>query len=277
MKFTLPGGTPLGKAGDPLWILPQSPYAGVPYVGVSAERLPAGSFTDPLSIRLTRVEGPGHLLVWQSTGLGGFDLKIDSRDGISLADRFTPSVGGHEHHNWGFTASGIYRVYFQASGACSGQSTNTESAETPFIFHIQPLRPFEIWQSTNWPCACQSDLILPGANPDGDAAANAIEYALDTDPNSVAGHGWPSASLVTTNGQTFGALSYTRAKGATDCEYEVWVADSPTATRWEILSLVHSLADEGAIERVTIRDHLPESVAPSRFYQLRVRLKWPAP
>ena len=25
MKFTLPGGTPLGNAGDPLWILPAEP------------------------------------------------------------------------------------------------------------------------------------------------------------------------------------------------------------------------------------------------------------
>ena len=185
MKFALPAGTPLGSEGDPLWILPQSPYEGVPYVGVSAESIPAGVFNDPLNIQLKRLEGPGQLIVWQAGSLGSFDIKVDTRDGIGANDMLTPFVGGHEHHNWGFTASGVYRAYFQVVARRSGQATNIVSAETPFTFHVQPLKPFETWTATNWPCECRSNVIAAAANPDGDAGVNAVEYALGADPKGV--------------------------------------------------------------------------------------------
>ena len=272
-KFTLPAGTPFGNAGDPLWILPQNPYPGVPYVGVSAERLPAGSFNDPLSIQLTRVEGPGHFLVWQSTSFGSFDVKMDSRDGIGPNDRLTPFAGGHEHHNWGFTTNGVYRVYFQASGVRSGQVTNTVSDETPFTFHVLPLRPFETWTATNWPCECATNVIAAGANPDADAGVNAIEYALGTDPKVVTTVGWPSVSLVTTNGQTYCALSYTRVKAATDCEYEVVAASDLLSPDRQPLTVIHSVADRGADRLVTVRDEFPVPSKAQRYYRLQVRIR----
>ena len=135
MKFTLPPGTPLGNEGDPLWILPQSPYTGVPYVGVSAEQVPSGVFNDPLTLKLTRLEGPGHFILWQAGSFGGFDVKMDTRDGIGSNESITLPVGGHAHYNWGFTTSGVYRAYFQASGVLLGQSTPAVSPETPYPFN----------------------------------------------------------------------------------------------------------------------------------------------
>lgn len=272
MKFTLPGGTPLGNEGDLLWILPQNPYPDVPYVGISAEALAPGTFNDPLTIQLTRVEGPGHFLAWQAVGFGQFDIKMDTRDGIGPNDKFTPFVGGHEHYNWGFTTSGVYRAYFQVSGRLPGQSTNIVSAETPFTFHIVPLMPFEIWQSTNWPCECRSNIIAAAANPDSDAGVNAVEYALGLDAKSATTNGWPTVSLVTTNSQTYGALTYTRAKAATDVVYEVVAGSSLAAPNWQPLTTVHERVDLGATERVTVRDAVPVSGQPQRFYTLRVRL-----
>ncbi len=131
MKFTLPPGTPLGNEGDPLWILPQNPYTGVPYVGVSAETVSAGVFNDPFTLTLTRLEGPGQFIVWQAGSFGSIDVKLDTRNGIGPSDYLTLPVGGHAHYNWGFTTSGVYRAYFQASGIRVGQSTNTVSPETP--------------------------------------------------------------------------------------------------------------------------------------------------
>jgi surface-anchored protein len=272
-KFTLPAGTPFGNEGDSLWILPQNPYPGVPYIGVSAENLPAGSFNDPLSIQLKRVEGPGQFMVWQTTGIGTFDIKMDTRNGIGLDDRLTPFVGGHEHHNWGFTTSGVYRVYFQAVGRRPGQSANIVSADTPFTFHVLPLKPFETWTATNWPCECRTNLILAGANPDGDAGANAAEYALGTNPKVATTNGWPTAGLVTDNGQTYGALTYTRAKAAPDVTYEVVAASSITATTWQPITIVHGIVDLGATERVTMRDTVPASSGQQRYFQLRIRLQ----
>jgi len=273
MRFTLPGGTPLGNEGDPLWILPQNPYPGVPYVGVSAEALAPGSFNDPLTIELKRVEGPGHFLVWQSTGFGSFDLKMDTRDGIGPNDRLTPFVGGHEHYNWGFTTNGIYRAYFQASGRIPGQTTNLLSAETPFTFHVLPLRPFEIWTAMNWPCECATNIIAAGANPDADAGVNAMEYAVGTDPKLVTTEGWPSVSLVTTNGQTYCALTYTRVKSATDCDYEVVAASDLLSPDWQPLTVIHSVVDRGADELVTVRDEFPVPSKAQRYYQLQVRIR----
>ena len=272
-KFTLPSGTPFGNEGDALWILPQNPYPGVPYVGVSAESISGGTFTDPFTIQLKRVEGPGQFIVWQAGSFGTFDIKMDSRNGISAADQLTPFVGGHEHYNWGFTTSGVYRVYFQVSGRRSGQSTNIVSAETPFTFQVLPLRPFDNWTATNWPCECRTNVILAGASPDLDAGANVVEYALGTDPTTPTTNAWPVAELVDFGGQTYGALTYTRAKNATDVNLDVMAFDSLAETNGEILTTVHQVEDLGATERITIRDHIPVNAGPQRFYQLRIRLK----
>jgi len=273
MKFTLPAGTPLGEQGAPMWILPQNPYEGVPYVGVSGEALAPGSFTDPMSIQLLRVEGPGHFLLWQSTSFGDFDIRMDSRDGIDSTDRITPAVGAHEHYNWGFTTSGVYRAYFQASGRRPGQSTNLVSPETPFTFHVLPLQPFEIWTATNWPCECATNIIAAGADPDADTGVNAMEYALGTDPKVVTTEGWPSVSLVTTNGQTYCALTYTQVKAATDCDYEVVAASDLLSSDWQPLTIIHSVVDRGADELVTVRDDSPVPSSVQRFYRLQVRIQ----
>lgn len=272
MKFTLPGGTPLGNEGDPMWILPQNPFAGVPYVGVSSERIPAGVFNDPLTVRLTRLEGPGQFLVWQAGSFGGFDVVMDTRNGISANDRLTIPVGGHAHYNWGFTTSGVYCAYFQAEGKLVGQTTNTLSPETPFTFHILPLRPFELWTATNWPCECATNIIAAGADPDGDHAVNAFEYGTGTDPKLFTTNTWSVFNSVTTNGQTYGALTFNRSKTATDAVWEVVVANDLTAPNWQVLTNVHSVVDQGDTECLTVRDCHPTDAVGSRFYRLRVWL-----
>lgn len=273
MKFVLPVGTPLGNEGDPLWILPQNPYAGVPYVGVSAETIPSGIFDDPLTIRLQRVEGPGEFIAWQSTSFGNFDIKMDSRDGIGPGDKLTPFVGGHEHYNWGFTTSGVYRVFFQASGVRVGETTNTYSPETSFTFHILPLKPFEIWQSTHWPCESDSRIVGPESDPDGDGSANVLEYALGTNPNETTTNGWQGPNIFSMDGQRYGAFTYNHFKAATDCVCEVVAANEIPTSDWQALTNILATVDNGDTEKITIRDSMPVSDTRQRFYQLRVTLR----
>jgi surface-anchored protein len=272
MRFTLPADTPLGSAGDPLWILPQNPYEGVPYVGVSSEALMPGSFQNPLTIQLLRVEGPGHFLVWQATGFGSFDLKMDSRDGIGPNDQLTPFVGGHEHHNWGFTTSGVYRVYFQASGRRPGQTADLVSPETPFTFHVLPLRSFESWVATNWPCECATNIIAAAADPDGDQAPNGFEYGVGTSPTRPDTNAWSVPSIIQTDSQQYGALTFQRSKSAPDATCMVVASSSLFPAGWQLLTNLHSLEDLGTIAQVTIRDILPLNESRQRFYQLRVVL-----
>ena len=275
MKFTLPPGTPLGNEGDPLWILPQSPYAGVPYVGVSAEDILPGTFNDPMTIRLMRVEGPGHFIVWQTAGLGQFDVRMDTRDGINSNDYLNVTVGGHAHYNWGFTTSGVYRAYFQAGGNRPAQSTNDLSPKTPFTFHVLPLRPFEVWTATNWPCECATNIIAPGADPDGDASVNLLEYASGSDPHLAPRTNLPAVSFVVQDGTNYGALSYTWATNAADVALDPVASYSLGGSAyWVPITNVHSSVCNGpATRRITVRDNVPVSAAATRFYQLRVRLE----
>ncbi len=128
---TLPAGTPFGDAGQPLWILPQSQNVNLLYLGVSAEGVPGGIFTGPLSVQLKSLEGPGYFMAWQATGPGQFNIRMNTRDGISTNEAFTPLIGSHEHFNWGFSSTGIYCLTFQVTGRRAGESTNIVSPSLP--------------------------------------------------------------------------------------------------------------------------------------------------
>jgi surface-anchored protein len=274
MKFALPAGTPLGNEGESLWILPQNPYDNVPYAGVSAESISPGNFNDPFTIRLTRLEGPGQFLLWQAGAFGDFDLKMDTRDGISGADALAVTAGGHAHYNWGFTTSGVYRLYFQAAGVRAGQTNITFSPETPFTFHILPLRPFENWVATNWPCECATNVIAPGADPDGDGRANALEYATGDNPHLALYSNAPAVTFLTVDGTNYGALRYVRATSAPDVSFDVRAASSLNGTG-ESLTNVASVVPHGDTEVVTVRDSAPIVGVTSRFFQFRVQISPP--
>jgi surface-anchored protein len=128
-KLSLPAGTPFGDAGQMFWILPQSQNANLLYLGLSAEGIPNGVFSTPLSIRITRFEGPGYLMVWQATGPGQYNIRINTRDGLSANDGFVPPVGAHEHFNWGFSTTGVYCVTYQVSGIRVGEAQPIFSRE----------------------------------------------------------------------------------------------------------------------------------------------------
>jgi surface-anchored protein len=104
---------------------------------------------------------------------------MNTRDGITDADKTSPLVGSHEHYNWGFSTNGIYKVTFQVSGQLTG-STNVSSLPTTFIFQVLPL-------PTNAPPAeIQMDAAHLAANGDfvfdlSGAAALAIEIQASDD------------------------------------------------------------------------------------------------
>ena len=280
-RFDLPAGTPFGNEGEPLWILPQSQYEGILYLGLSTETIAPSAFNGPLSFSLKSLDLPGRaatnlterFFVWQAGQFGDFDIFMNSTDGISALDAIALPAGAHAHHNWGFSTSGLWHVTFQASGRVAGEATNRTSADLTFAFHVLPLRPFEQWQATNWPPATPRAIIGASADPDGDGIPNLVEYALGLNPTVASRAGLPTASIVEANGQAYGALTYTRMKSATDALVEAVAANAVNGTSWQPLATIHSLVDLGDRERVTMRDDRPVSDHGQRFYQLRVGLR----
>ncbi len=276
-RITLPAGTPFGAAGAPFWILPQSQNPNLLYLGINVGRVPAGIFSGPVAIQLTRFEGPGYFIAWQATAPGQFNIRIDTRDGINATDSFQPLVGAHEHFNWGFSSTGVYCATFQAVGQRIGEATNTTSLESTYLFHVQPLPPatnFLTWQKHFWPPGFNPPTTLTNGNADGDIFTNLLEYAFGLSPtNANALTNSPQFSFVTTNAQTFGALTFPRYQPALDvvCEAQV-SAELPG--NWITLTNTHSLVPgaTSTVERVTMRDFQPATNGVQRFYRLKTTL-----
>lgn len=269
----------LGAPGSPVWILPQSQNLTLPYVGTSAEEIPLGVFDGPLRMELMAVEGPArNFFAWANTGAGLPPvIKYIATNGVVVPEynALTPLTGSHEHYNWGFSTNGLYRITLRAVGQRLGETTNIIGREVAWAFQILPLRPWESWVSTNWLPATDSSIAGPAADPDGDGIPNALEYALGLDPNVAATNGLPTFSLVTTNGATYGALTFTRVKTATDIDYLPSARSALDAGAWEVLTEVVNIVDHGATETVTVRETTPLSAHAARFFQFRAKLNYP--
>jgi surface-anchored protein len=268
----------LGPAGAPVWILPQTQDPLRPYLGISAEDIPDGVFDNPMRMELVAVEGPGNFFAYSVSGAGNPpNVKMMFTNGVvSPAHRIAETlIGSHEHNNWAFSTNGLYRVTFRCVGSPAGTGTNLVGRDVAFAFQLLPLRPWENWVSTNWLPATASDIAGPGADPDGDRVVNVMEYALGLNPNEPSTNGFPAASLVTTNGQTYGALTFTRVKGAADLVYEPSARSTLTGGAWTVLTNVMTVMDHGATETVTVRGDEPAGAHAARFLQLRVSLNYP--
>ena len=268
----------LGSPGSPIWILPQSQNVTLPYLGISAEDIPGSVFEDPMQLELVSVEGPGNFFAWSVSGAGNPpNIKFIATNGVVSPqfNKATPSIGSHEHNNWGFSTNGLYRVTFRVNGKFLGDTTNTLGRDVAWSFKILPLRPWENWSSTNWLPATASSTNGPAADPDGDGIPNALEYALGLNPNIATTTGLPTMSLVTTNGSTFGAMTFTRVKSATDISYEPAVSSELNSGSWLPLTNVFSVVDNGLTETLTLRDFSAADTNASRFYQFRARLNFP--
>ena len=280
-RLTIPDNpyyTFLGQPGSPVWILPQTQDITLPYIGISTEEIPPGVFDGPLQFKLISVDGPGNFFAWANPGVGQPPIiKFICTNGVVSPDynMMTPATGAHEHYNWAFSTNGLYRVTFRYSGQLASDGSFITGRDVTWAFEILPLRPWEQWVSTNWLPATSSNIVGPSADPDGDGIPNAMEYALGLNPNQFSTSGLPFVSLVTTNGQTYGALTYTHVKAATDLTYRVLATSSLSAPNWQQITNSFQITDHGVTEAVTIRDTTPVSANTARFYKLEVKLNYP--
>jgi len=269
---------PLGAAGDAIWVLPSSQKDGVLYLGMSGEGNPLGVFDGPLTMRLVDVEGPGHFFVWQAE-LGGLRFWMNSRDGFGDDDVFAQSVGGHNHLDWGFSTSGVYRVIFRAEGRLLGESTNRLSDPIPFTFHVLPLpevsSPFEAWQKEHWPAGGGASVTGAASDPDGDGLVNLWEYALARSPTTPDPSPLPGLAVSRSLGTATGdrSLSMSRSMSASDVEYRLQRASNPSGP-W-VLEPTPPTIEPGKNGLETLRWRISGSPTggPAGFYRLLVELK----
>ena len=131
----------LGTTGSPIWILPQIERDDLLFLGIGAEEIGPGVFTqDQLRVTLKGISGPGHFYLYGTGGvLGDPVVRMNSRDGILDGSDFVSlQTGGHTDLNWAFTAPGIYTVSLEASGTLITGNQNVTSGLVDYTFEIIP-------------------------------------------------------------------------------------------------------------------------------------------
>lgn len=129
-------------AGSPIWTLPQSNVAGVPFLGIATEELSGTEFPGNITFSFDSVTSPsgsGDFSLWQSDGLGGFDFYFSSANGAGTVNgnnTVVMTAGLHDHFNWGFTEAGLWEVVLTVSGThvTDGFLSSTET----FAFQVVP-------------------------------------------------------------------------------------------------------------------------------------------
>jgi surface-anchored protein len=139
-QTTSPGGpftAFLGSAGNPVWVLPATEVAGLPFLGFGTEELDPADWLGNLSLSLRSVTGTGNFSVWSSGAFGVPTVAMNSTDGFSEGDRLSLVPGSHGHYNLGFTAPGTYVVELEASGTHVVDGP-VSSGPTAYTFQVVP-------------------------------------------------------------------------------------------------------------------------------------------
>lgn len=132
-------------AGDPLWYLPavggEAETQGKPFLGISTTPLDGDHWGGGISWSIIDVVGPedaqrpGEFSIWQESFTGA-NFQASTDDGLDDSDSWQQGLGGHDHHNFGFTAPGNYQVTIKASGTHVNDGLQTTN--DVFTFQVVP-------------------------------------------------------------------------------------------------------------------------------------------
>ena len=108
----------LGAPTDSIWYLADFVEPNKPFLGWGLEDLDPADWNGQLTWNLVSVVSAptgGNFSLW-SESFGTPTVRFATSDGITVADAFTQTAGGHEHFFLGFSREGIYQVELGISG-----------------------------------------------------------------------------------------------------------------------------------------------------------------
>ncbi|GIF17066.1 TIGR03773 family transporter-associated surface protein [Actinoplanes teichomyceticus] len=126
-----PGYAFLGRAGDPVYLLPQSQQSGIVWPGWNTQHpsMVAGTRGD-VTWRLRAVDGPGAFKLFLTGSFGTPQVVFDSAR--SLPQRLSIAPNTHAHGNWAFTRAGTYRLTVEMTATTTAGKTVSDTRTLTF-------------------------------------------------------------------------------------------------------------------------------------------------
>lgn len=126
-KVDVPSGDRKLVGAPKAWVISQTQKSGVPWLGWNTQSLNAKQVKGKVTWSLTRVSGPGRVVVFQTKSFGDHDVLFSSARRPHGNRKV--ALGVHAHGNWSFTKRGSYRLTFRlAARLTSGKVVSDRQA-----------------------------------------------------------------------------------------------------------------------------------------------------
>lgn len=290
-------------AGSPIWYLPdvEPPGRNFTWPGFRTV-MPNNTFrayvpSDPrfsgttpfrwLKIELNNVTYSGssanpQLSAWKFES-GSPVVWMATSDGIDASDVYYLTENAHRHINWAFSALGIYRATFTASGIEDSSGLTVESAQHTVTFAVGTM---STWLATHYAGPDLVSSSVTGYSSDSDADGNPLllEYAFNLDPtvsdrqSLIPGTGIASSPVMTLvqNGEDeFLQLEFIRRKSGTNPQitYIPEINDSLDPLTWTTMTGEQVTSIDQTWERVIVTDPVSVESESRRFGRVRVEVQ----
>ena len=128
-KIAVPSGAGyafLGRAGDTVWMLPQSQQDGIVWPGWNTQHESVIKGTKGnVTWRFKGVTGPGQFKLFLTGSFGTPQVLFDSAKSLPQQISIPPNT--HAHGNWAFTKAGLYKIAVEMTGTTTAGKSVTDT------------------------------------------------------------------------------------------------------------------------------------------------------